>query len=89
MSCPGAQGGKIRLTATDLDVEVVESSSADIAREGATTVPGHMLHDIVRKLPDGAQVEIVQGPDDKRRLAPFPAGRASPCSRCRPRISPI
>jgi DNA polymerase III subunit beta len=61
-----AKGGKIRLTATDLDVEVVESLGGDIAREGATTVPAHMLHDIVRKLPDGTQVEIVQGPDDKR-----------------------
>ena len=29
-------------------------------------MPAHMLHDIVRKLPDGTQVEIVQGPDDKR-----------------------
>jgi DNA polymerase III subunit beta len=61
-----AKGGKIRLTATDLDVEVVESLDGDIAREGATTVPAHMLHDIVRKLPDGTQIEIVQGPDDKR-----------------------
>jgi DNA polymerase III subunit beta len=61
-----AKGGKIRLTATDLDVEVVESLGGDIAREGATTVPAHMLHDIVRKLPDGTQIEIVQGPDDKR-----------------------
>ena len=52
-----AKGGKIRLTATDLDVEVVESLGGDIAREGATTVPAHMLHDIVRKLPDGTQVE--------------------------------
>ena len=59
-----AKGGKIRLTATDLDI--VESLGGDIAREGATTVPAHMLHDIVRKLPDGTQVEIVQGPDDKR-----------------------
>jgi DNA polymerase III subunit beta len=61
-----AKGGKIRLTATDLDVEVVESLDGDISREGATTVPAHMLHDIVRKLPDGTQIEIVQGPDDKR-----------------------
>ena len=33
-----AKGGKIRLTATDLDVEVVETLGGDIAREGATTV---------------------------------------------------
>ena len=34
-----------------------------MAREGAATVPAHMLYDIVRKLPDGAQLEIEQGPD--------------------------
>ena len=74
-----AKGGKIRLTATDLDVEVVETLGGDIAREGATTVPAHMLHDIVRKLPDGTQIEIVQGPDDKRhvdRSRSHPVGHA-------------
>jgi DNA polymerase III subunit beta len=58
--------GTLRLTATDLDVEVVETVAAEIARDGGTTAPAHILHDIVRKLPDGAQLEIEQGPDEGR-----------------------
>ena len=61
-----AAGGQLKLTATDLDIEIIESAPAEVAREGATTVPAHMLYDIVRKLPDGAQLELEQGPDQGR-----------------------
>ncbi len=61
-----AGSGEIRLAATDLDIEVVETVAADAAQDGATTVPAHMMYDIVRKLPDGSQLEIEQGPDDGR-----------------------
>lgn len=56
----------VKLTATDLDIEIVETVKAEAAREGAATVPAHMLYDIVRKLPDGAQLELEQGPDASR-----------------------
>ncbi len=55
---------QIRLIATDLDIEVLESLPADVMREGAITAPAHMLYDIVRKLPDGSQLEVQT--DDKR-----------------------
>src|SRR5262245_57436214 len=61
-----ASAGEVRLTATDLDIEIIETVVADVAKDGAITVPAHMLHDIVRKLPDGAQLEIEQGPDSGR-----------------------
>ncbi|MBK8770168.1 MAG: DNA polymerase III subunit beta [Rhizobiales bacterium] len=57
---------KVRLTATDLDIEIVETVAAETSRNGAATVPAHMLYDIVRKLPDGAQLELEQGPDAGR-----------------------
>ena len=53
-----ASGGKLRLTATDMDLAVVESVPASIEVDGSTTAPAHTLYDIVRKLPDGAQVEL-------------------------------
>jgi DNA polymerase-3 subunit beta len=53
-----AAKGKLKLTATDLDIEIVEAIPADVIRNGATTAPAHMLYDIVRKLPDGAQVQV-------------------------------
>ncbi|MGF7159059.1 DNA polymerase-3 subunit beta [Rhodoligotrophos appendicifer] len=61
-----ASEGEVRLSATDLDVEVVETVLADVAQAGATTAPAHMLYDIVRKLPDGSQLVIEQGPDNGR-----------------------
>ena len=53
-----ADGEGLRLKATDLDMEVTETIPADVAEPGATTVPAHVVYDIVRKLPDGAQVSL-------------------------------
>ncbi|MGQ4274371.1 DNA polymerase III subunit beta [Terrihabitans sp. B22-R8] len=55
-----AENGGLRLQATDLDLEVVETSPAEIGQPGSTTVPAHTFYDIVRKLPDGAQVALEQ-----------------------------
>ena len=57
-----ADGASLTLTATDLDIEISESAPADVAASGATTTEAVRLHDIVRKLPDGAQIrlELVQ-----------------------------
>jgi DNA polymerase-3 subunit beta len=51
----------LSLIATDMDITIVERAPAAIATAGATTVPAHTLYDIVRKLPDGAQVQIEAG----------------------------
>ncbi len=61
-----AEAGRVRLTATDLDIEIVESVAAEVVKDGAATVPAHMLYDIVRKLPDGAQLDLDQGLDSSR-----------------------
>ena len=53
-----AGDGVVRLNATDMDLDIVEEAVADVATSGATTVSAHTLYDIVRKLPDGAQVNI-------------------------------
>ena len=56
-----ADADKLTLKATDLDLEITETVPADIGQSGATTVPAHILHDIVRKLPDGAEVSLDTG----------------------------
>ena len=50
-----AADGALSLTATDMDLTVVEQVAADVAVPGAITIPAHTLYEIVRKLPDGAQ----------------------------------
>jgi DNA polymerase-3 subunit beta len=61
-----ATAGQLDLTATDLDIAVRETAVAAVSQPGQTTVPAHTLHDIVRKLPDGAQVEISLDPENDR-----------------------
>ena len=51
--------GRVRITATDLDLQVVESlDAASVETAGAVTVQAHLLFDIARKLPDGSQVSL-------------------------------
>jgi DNA polymerase-3 subunit beta len=74
-----AGDGGLRLKATDLDMEVTEEVPADVSQAGATTVPAHVIYDIVRKLPDGAQVSL-ETTGDAGQMSSAQAGRAS-CSR--------
>lgn len=78
-----AEGGKLSLSATDLDIEIVEELTADVIEEGGTTAPAHTLYDIVRKLPDGSQVQIECGGDDPRLS--LRAGRSDFALACLPR----
>ena len=54
----GAEGNRLSLTATDMDMEIVESVDAAVEVDGTATAPALILYDIVRKLPEGSQVEI-------------------------------
>ena len=58
-----AGDGELSLAATDMDLEIVETVPATVGRPGGTTAPAHTLFDIVRKLPDGSQVELDIGGD--------------------------
>jgi DNA polymerase-3 subunit beta len=69
-----AEGGGVSLKATDLDLEVIETIAAEVATGGATTVPAHMFYDIVRKLPEGAQI-VLEASGDRAVLA-IRAGRS-------------
>lgn len=58
-----ADRDELRLKATDLDLEVIETVKADIAEPGATSIPAHICYDIVRKFPDGSQLEFATAAD--------------------------
>ncbi|MHA1539274.1 MAG: DNA polymerase III subunit beta [Alphaproteobacteria bacterium] len=62
-----AKDGMLFIRATDMDMEVVESVAASIETAGAITVSAQMLYDIIRKFPDGADVNISLK-DDRLRL---------------------
>ncbi|WP_226623822.1 DNA polymerase III subunit beta [Alloyangia pacifica] len=53
-----AEGNTASFRATDLDIEVLDRAPAVVEQAGATTVSAVTLHEIVRKLPDGALVQL-------------------------------
>ncbi len=69
-----APDGQLSLNATDMDIDIVETVPAEISEAGATTAPAHTLFDIVRKLPEGAQVELACSGDDSQMT--LSAGRS-------------
>ncbi|PCI96780.1 MAG: DNA polymerase III subunit beta [Alphaproteobacteria bacterium] len=53
-----AEDGVLALSSTDMDLEINESVAANVTMAGATTAPAGTFHEIVRKLPDGSDVEV-------------------------------
>lgn len=77
-----AEGGSLEMKATDLDLEVTEAAPAKVEQSGATTVPAHLLYDIVRKLPDGAEVMLKT--DEDGNAMTVISGRSSFRLQCLP-----
>ena len=54
-----AEDGTVKVMATDLDLQIVETVSASkVETPGAITVSAHLLNDIIRKLKEGSQVSL-------------------------------
>src|SRR5271157_4887478 len=77
-----AEAGSLALSATDMDLEIIERVSVQIEREGRTTAPAHTLYDIVRKLREGAQVEIEAS--GERNAMVLRSGRSTFTLQCLP-----
>jgi DNA polymerase-3 subunit beta len=58
-----AEGGKLHLAATDMEVSLRSAVDAQIVEEGTTVVPGRLLLDIARSLPEG-EVSIEHKPEE-------------------------
>ncbi len=75
-------GTSVKFRATDLELSVVEENVANIDTPGMATAPAHTLYDIVRKLPDGAEVELHL--EQERRRLSLAAGRSRFALACLP-----
>ncbi|MBI1340698.1 DNA polymerase III subunit beta [bacterium] len=53
-----ADAGSLRLTATDLDIEATDRGEAKVTAAGETTVSAQTLFDVVRKLPEGSEIQL-------------------------------
>ncbi len=55
-----ARNDQLSITGSDLEVELLATSEANVSQAGDLTVPGRKLLDICRSLPDGAQVNLTK-----------------------------
>ncbi|KUF09623.1 DNA polymerase III subunit beta [Pseudoponticoccus marisrubri] len=70
-----AEGDTVSFRATDLDIEVLDRANAQVEKAGGTTVSAVTLHEIVRKLPDGALVVLAS--DEAAGRLTVSAGRSN------------
>ncbi len=56
-----AEGDRLSLTATDLDIEATDAAEAKIKKAGSVTAPAQTLFDVVRKLPEGSEIALDLG----------------------------
>jgi len=54
----GSGAGRLSITGTDLEVELVASGDAAVQQPGDVTIPGRKLLEIIRALPDKTQVTL-------------------------------
>ena len=54
-----AKENKLTLSSTDMDISIIEKIDCNILEEGATTINSQILYDIVRKLEENSEIEII------------------------------
>ena len=54
-----AKNNSLILSATDMDISITDKLNCNIVEEGSTTVSAHTLYDIIRKLPNLSEIEII------------------------------
>jgi len=62
----GTDGGRLKLSATDLDISISAWIGARVDSEGVTTIPARLLNDFVAQLP--AETTDIELPDGERQV---------------------
>lgn len=60
-----ATDSSLVLSATDMDISIIETINCTVIEKGSATVPAHTLYDIVRKIPDGNEIEFISNDGNK------------------------
>jgi len=67
-----ARDGQLTVTGTDMEVELISAVTADVSQDGEITIPARKLLDIMKALPDGANITLTVS-DEKATMS---AGRS-------------
>ena len=54
-----AKNNNLVLSSTDMDISIIETIECDVLEDGSTTINSQILYDIVRKIDDNSQIEII------------------------------
>ncbi len=54
-----AKDNQLTLSSTDMDISIIEKISCTVLENGATTINSQILYDIVRKIDDNSEIEII------------------------------
>ena len=54
-----AKDNHLILSSTDMDISIIEKIGCDVFEDGATTINSQILYDIVRKIDDNSEIEII------------------------------
>ncbi len=71
-----ASNSTLELTATDMDIEVTEKISANIISQGSLTLPAQIIYDIVRKIPEGTNLNFKISSSNPGKVE-FTAGKSN------------
>jgi DNA polymerase-3 subunit beta len=63
-----AREGRLTVTGTDMEVELISSVTAEVSQDGEITVPARKMLDIVKALPDGSKITFSVS-DEKATLS--------------------
>ena len=54
-----AKDNKLIFSSTDMDISIIEKIDCNVLEEGATTINSQILYDIVRKIDENSEIEII------------------------------
>ncbi len=54
-----AKNNTLTLSSTDMDISIIDKFKCNVLEEGATTINSQILYDIVRKLNDDSEIELI------------------------------
>ncbi len=54
-----AKVNKLTLSSTDMDISIIETVDCNVSEDGSTTINSQILYDIVRKIDDNSEIEII------------------------------
>ncbi len=54
-----AKVDKLTLSSTDMDISIIETIDCNVLEDGSTTINSQILYDIVRKINDNSEIEII------------------------------